>query len=250
MTSTLATTFAPTGKLRASINIGNPVLARAEGDSAAGVSIDIARELGKRLGVETELVVFKTAADSVQALETGRADVGFFAIDPKRGEQIAFTAPYVLIEGAYLVRQESSITSNDEVDKPEHRVVVGQGSAYDLFLSRSLKHARIERTDLSEAVVKTFLETDADVAAGVKQQLQADSADQPGLRMLPGRFMEIRQAMGTPKRYGDEAAGFLRQFVEDIKSRGFVRAALDRHGIEGAAIAPAANPAKDPLDQA
>ncbi len=248
--TTMASMMAPSGVLRVSINTGNPILARADGDSATGVSVDLGRELGTRLGVPTELVVFKTAAESVQALESGQADVGFFAIDPKRGERIAFTAPYVLIEGAYLVRQDSPITMNEQVDATSNRVVVGSGSAYDLFLSRNLKHAQIERASSSQTVVSTFLETNADVAAGVKQQLQADSANHPELRLLPGRFMVIRQAMGLPKKQGEQAAGFLRQFVEAMKSSGFVQLALARHGIEGATVAPAEDPSLDPLSAA
>jgi len=246
----LATAFAPGGVLRASINTGNPVLAHADGDSATGVSVDLANELGKRLGLAIKLVVFKTAAESVQALESGQADIGFFAIDPKRGEQVAFTAPYVLIEGCYLVPVDSPITSNDQVDDASHRVVVSQGSAYDLFLSRNLTQARIERCAFTQTVVSTFLETGADVAAGVKQQLLADMQEQPNLRMLPGRFMVIRQAMGLPKRSGQQAADYLRVFVEEMKQTGFVQQALVRHGIEGDLVAPAADPNQDPLSTA
>ncbi|UOD51142.1 ABC transporter substrate-binding protein [Orrella daihaiensis] len=247
MSDALAKIFAPHGSLRVSINTGNPILARSDGGSAAGVSVDLSRELGARLGVPTELVVFQTAADSVQALECGKADVGFFAIDPKRGEQIAFSAPYVLIEGAYLVRQDSPLQANEEVDRDEHRIIVGKGSAYDLFLSRNIKHAQIERASSSQTVVSTFLETNADVAAGVKQQLESDIVARPELRLLPGRFMVIRQAMGVPKQYGESAASFLRQFVEQMKSSGFVQTALERHGIKGAGVAPAADPHRDPL---
>lgn len=248
MASTDANILAPQGILRVSINVGNPILARSEGESAAGVSVDLGHELGNRLGVPTELVVFKTAAESVQAIESGQADVGFFAVDPKRGEQIAFTSPYVLIEGAYLVRHDSPLRANEEVDAPGHRVVVGNGSAYDLFLSRHLKHAQIVRASSSQTVVSTFTEMHAEVAAGVKQQLQADSANRTDLRLLPGRFMVIRQAMGVPKRYGNQASDLLRQFVEDMKASGFVQNALQRHGIEGASVAPAADPKSDPLE--
>lgn len=249
MSDSLASLLAPNGVLRVSINTGNPILARVDGDSAAGVSVDLGRELARQLGVQTELVVFPKAAESVQALESGKADVGFFAIDPKRGEQIAFSAPYVLIEGAYLVRQNSPLLANEDVDAQSHRVVVGQGSAYDLFLSRNLKQAQIERASSSQTVVSTFLQTNADVAAGVKQQLQADSAGRADLRLLPGHFMVIRQAMGVPKHYGEQAARFLRQFVEDMKASGFVQAGLDRHKVEGASVAPSANPSQDPLSQ-
>src|SRR5690606_5895683 len=122
--------------LRASINLGNPILAGRDPASGAarGVSVDLARAFAERLGVEVELLVFDTAAASVEAVSQERADIGFFAVDPRRGEHIAFTAPYVLIEGAYLVRADAPLAANEEVDRPQHRVVVGQGSAYDLYL--------------------------------------------------------------------------------------------------------------------
>ena len=125
--------FTPTGRLRASINLGNPILAGKDPASGApqGVSIDLARAFAQRLGVELELVVFDTAGKSVDAVAAEQADIGFFAIDPKRGEHIRFTAPYVLIEGCYLVRADSPLQSNEEVDRPGTRVVVGRGSAYD-----------------------------------------------------------------------------------------------------------------------
>jgi polar amino acid transport system substrate-binding protein len=247
MSHALAPLFAPTGTLRASINIGNAVLARAEGDSAAGVSVDMANELAKCLGLPIELLVFKTAAESVAAVESSAADIGFFAVDPKRGEHIAFTSPYVLIEGAYLVRQDSPIEQNEDVDVAGHRVMVGQGSAYDLYLTRNLAHATIVRAASSQTVVADYLQSDVEVAAGVKQQLQADSQAHPGLRLLPGRFMQIRQAMGMAKARDAQAVLFLRQFVEDLKRAGFIGQALARHGIEGAGVAPAADPKIDPL---
>ena len=235
------TALTPTGKLRASINLGNPILANKHPETGGprGVSIDLAAEFAKRLGVELELVVFDTAGQSVQALSEERADFGFFAVDPLRGETIAFTAPYVLIEGFYLVRQDSTINTHDDVDQPAIRVVVGKGSAYDLFLTRELKAAQIVRAPTSQAVVQTFLEQNLEVAAGVKQQLEADARKTPGLRLLDKRFMVIRQAMGTPKSRGDAAAAVLGQFVEEMKASGFVSDALQRHGIVGAAVAPA-----------
>jgi len=247
MTDSLKNSFAPTGPLRASINTGNPILARAQGASAAGVSIDMATRLAASLGVDLELVVFDTAAKSVNAVESGAADIGFFAVDPKRGEQIAFTSPYVLIEGAYLVRQNSPIQSNDEVDATGNRVIVGQGSAYDLFLSRNIKNAEIVRVQSSQAVVQNFLDLGAEVAAGVRQQLVADSQSRSDLRLLDGRFMVIRQAMGIPKDRGAEAAQYLREFVERAKREGFVKDALARHNISGAGVAPSADPSIDPL---
>jgi polar amino acid transport system substrate-binding protein len=238
-TSALASQAAPGGRLRVSINVGNPILARREGEGAAGVSVDLAREFAQRLGVEVELLVFATAAESVDAVRQQQADLGFFAIDPKRGEGIAFTAAYVLIEGAYLVKDASSLRANEEVDRAGTRVVVGQGSAYDLYLSRELKNAEILRATSSPAVVDHFLQTGAEVAAGVKQQLELDSARLGGLRLLPGRFMVIQQAMGVPKER-EAVAVALRAFVEEVKASGFVAGALARHGIQGASVAPAA----------
>jgi polar amino acid transport system substrate-binding protein len=232
--------FTPTGKLRASINLGNPILANRGADGQPfGVSIDLAREFARQLGVELELVVFETAGQSVDAVTSEQADIGFFAIDPLRGAGIAFTAPYVLIEGAYLVRAESPIQDNAEVDRPGVRVTVGKGSAYDLYLTRELKAAQIVRAASSQAVVDTFVAQRLDVAAGVRQQLESDAKRHAGLRPLPGRFMVIQQAMGLPKGRGDAAAAALRAFVEAMKSQGFVADAMKRHGIKGASVAPA-----------
>jgi polar amino acid transport system substrate-binding protein len=233
--------FTPTGRLRASINLGNPILAGrdpATGE-ARGVSVDLARAFAQRLGVALELVVFDTAGKSVEAVAAEQADIGFFAIDPQRGEHIRFTAPYVLIEGCYLVRADSPLQANAEVDRAGQRVVVGKGSAYDLFLSRELKHAQIVHAPSSPAVVQHFVDSGAEVAAGVKQQLEQDAQRLGGLRLLPGRFMVIRQAMGCPRGRGEAAAAALAAFVEEMKASGFVAQALARHGIAGASVAPA-----------
>lgn len=237
---TLLDAFAPTGVLRASINLGNPVLAhRKDGGGAGGVSVDLATALAGQLGVPLELVVVETAGKSVDVLTSGQADIGFFAIDPKRGATIAFTPPYVLIEGYYLVRDASPVRHNADVDQPGRRVVVGQGSAYDLYLTRELQHAEIVRAPSSQTVVRTFLDGGLDVAAGVKQQLQADTAGMSGLRLLDERFMVIRQAMGVNRACGEAAAAYLSAFVEAMKASGKVAQALQRHGIAGANVAPA-----------
>lgn len=232
--------FAPQGRLRASINVGNPILANLGPDGLPfGVSVDLAREFARRLNVELELKVFDSAGQSVAAVTQEDADIGFFAVDPLRGEGISFTAPYVLIEGAYLVRDASPLRDNAEVDQPGICVAVGKGSAYDLFLTRELKSATIYRALTSPAVVDTFLEQGLEVAAGVKQQLQADALRVPGLRILPGRFMVIQQAMGVPRSRGDAATSALRRFVEEMKASGFVQQALERHHIQGASVAKA-----------
>jgi polar amino acid transport system substrate-binding protein len=234
--------FAPTGILRAAINLGNPILANRDPVTGepVGVSIDLARAFAQRLGVPIELAIFDAAGKSVDAVTQERADIGFFAVDPLRGAGIAFTAPYVLIEGCYLVPEASDIRHNEDVDRLGHTVVVGQGSAYDLYLSRELQQARIVRAPTSPSVVDTFKAVRADVAAGVKQQLETDAHRLGGLRLLDGRFMVIRQAMGTPKGRGDEVAAILTAFVETMKATGFVAEALARHGIEGASVAPGA----------
>lgn len=235
----LLSTLAPRGHLRAAINVGNPILARlTESGRPEGVSIDLAQRLAQQLGLELELVVLDAAGKSVDTVTQDEADFGFFAIDPVRGAGIAFTAPYVLIEGAYLVRHDSPLQDNAEVDRAGQSVMVGQGSAYDLYLTRELKNATIMRAPTSPAVVANFMEQGADVAAGVKQQLQADAQCIAGLRLLPGRFMVIQQAMGLPKSRGVQAAQFLSDFVQEAKASGFVAQALSRHGIQGASVAP------------
>lgn len=235
----LAAEAAPTGVLRLSINVGNPILARPAGEGAAGVSVDLGRAFAQRLGVDVQLRVVGTANESVELVRNRQADLGFFAIDPKRSAGIAFTAPYVLIEGAYLVRSDSPLQDNAEVDRPGTRVVVGQGSAYDLFLSRELRHASIERAPSSPAVVEHFLQTGAEVAAGVRQQIEAEAQRLGGLRLLPGRFMVIQQATGVPDDRSATAAA-LRAFIEEMKASGAVADALARHGVQGAGVAPPA----------
>ncbi|MFB9127889.1 ABC transporter substrate-binding protein [Paraburkholderia dipogonis] len=237
--ASMAAVFAPSGTLRASINLGNPVLAALDPATGqpVGVSVDLATEFAKRLGVPLQLVAVKSAGASVENVEQGKADIGFFAVDPKRGQEIAFTKPYVLIEGFYLVRDGSPITTNEQVDQTGVTVAVGKGSAYDLFLTRELHHATLVRIPTSPAVVQGFLDQHLDVAAGVKQQLEKDAAGENGLRILDQRFMVIRQAMGVPKAKGDDAAAYLSKFVDDMKASGFVAASLARHQIAGAVVA-------------
>jgi polar amino acid transport system substrate-binding protein len=239
--STVRSDLAPTGTLRAAINFGNPILATKDSSTGEprGVSVDLSRELARRLGVPVQFVTYDAAGKVVEGLKSGAWDVAYVAIDPARAVDISYTAAYVVIEGAYLVTQNSPIRSNEEVDRQGVRVVVGAGSAYDLFLSRNLKQATIVRAPTSPAVTDMFVAQKLDVAAGVKQQLEADARRIPGLRLLEGRFMVINQAMGTPK--GREAgAKYLREFVEEMKASGFVAQALERHRIEGASVAPRA----------
>lgn len=239
--ASMAAVFAPSGTLRASINLGNPVLANLDPQTGepVGISVDLATELAKRLGVPLQLVAVKSAGASVENIEQDKADVGFFAVDPKRGQEISFTKPYVLIEGFYAVREDSPITRNEQVDQTGTSVAVGKDSAYDLFLTRELHNATIVRIPTSPAVVQGFLDQHLDVAAGVKQQLEKDAAKAGGLRILDQRFMVIRQAMGVPKAKGDAAAAYLSSFIEEMKSTGVVAASMQRHHIEGAEVAKA-----------
>lgn len=240
--SDLRLEFAPTGRLRAALNLGNPVLAqsRTATEKPAGVTIDLAREFARGLGVEVEFLCFDTAAESVAAVAGRSADLGFMAIDPKRAQGIHFTAPYVLIEGAYIVPAASPIRRNDEVDRSGHQVVVGNGSAYDLFLTRHLQQAAIVRVPRSEQVVETMLRDGITVGAGVRQQLEAAAKRTEGVRLLDGSFMVIRQACAMPADRSAEARAHLDAFVEQMKASGFVAQALARHGIEGAIVAPPA----------
>lgn len=242
ITTDMVAAFTPAGRLRAAINVGNPILARIDSltNEPAGVSVDLAREFARRLGVDIELTVFQAAGKSVEAVTDDQLDVGFFAIDPLRGAGIAFTAPYVLIEGCYLVRDAAPLRHNADVDQPGNRVVVAGGSTYDLYLTRELKHAQLVRVPTSAAVADAFVEQRLEVAAGIKQQLEADARRLPGHRLLDECFMVIQQAMGCPRRRGEVAQAVLSEFVEDMKRSGWVAAALQRHRIEGVSVAPAA----------
>ena len=230
--------LAPTARLRAAINFGNPILAlRDAAGQPSGLSVDLARELGKRLGVPVELVTFTSAGRVVEAVKNSEVDIAFVAIDPVRGADMLQTPPYVIIEGAYLVKNDSPIRRNEEVDRPGNRIVVGNGSAYDLYLTRELKAAKLVKAPTSPAVTDVFMAQGMEVAAGVKQQLQADARRLPGLRLLDGRFMVIQQAMGLPKGR-DAGARYVSAFVEEMKASGFVDASLKRHRVEGALVAP------------
>jgi polar amino acid transport system substrate-binding protein len=230
--------LAPTGKLRAAINFGNPVLASkdpATGE-ARGVSVDLSRELAKRLGVPLEIVPFTAAGKVVEAARSGAWDIAFVAIDPLRAVDMIQSPAYVVIEGAYLVPAESPIRSMAEVDREGVRIVVGKGSAYDLFLTREIKRAMLVRAPTSPEVVSTMLSQNLEVAAGVRQQLEADAKRTAGVRMLPGRFMTINQAMAVP-RGRDAGAAYIHDFIEEMKATGFVAQSLARHNVEGAAVA-------------
>ncbi|MFC4857589.1 transporter substrate-binding domain-containing protein [Actinophytocola glycyrrhizae] len=228
--------LAPTGVLRASINLGNPVLAQGSPDAPSGVTVDIARELGTRLGVPVELVAFDAARKSFEAMTSGRADICFLAIEQKRAEQVAFTAPYVLIEGVYAVRADSAVTTPDGMDRPGVRIGVNKGSAYDLYLTRTLRHATLVR---GEDGITAFRDQGLDAVAGVRQPLTQYVAGHPELRLVEPRFMEIRQALGTTRDRSPETVRYLSEAIEELKASGFVAAALRRAGQADDLVAPA-----------
>ena len=236
--ATAVSDLAPTGKLRAAINFGNPVLAGRDAVTAepCGISVDLAQEFARRLGVAIEFVPFDGAGKVVAAIASKAWDVCFLAIDPLRTADITFTAPYAVIEGVYLVPDASPVRNNAEVDRPGTRVGVILGSAYDLFLTRELKHATIARAEASDAVMDLWVAGKLDAIAGVKPQLEDNARRFPGLRMLAGRFMEINQAMGM-RRGGEAGASYLRDFIAEMKSGGFVARAFASNRITGASIA-------------
>ncbi|MEA3023471.1 MAG: polar amino acid transport system substrate-binding protein [Alphaproteobacteria bacterium] len=230
--------LAPTGTLRAGINLGNMVLAQTDEKSGEpkGITVDLARELGRRLGVPVELVRFDAAGKTFEGLKAGALDVVFLAIEPVRAAEVAFTAPYVIIEGVYLVPKDSALKTVGDVDRAGVRVGVNKGSAYDLFLTRTLKAAQLVRGDSG---IDLFVNDKLDAAAGVKQPLVEYAKTNPAVRVMDGRFMEIQQAMGTPVGR-DAGAKYLRQFVEEMKASGFVADALKRSNQPDAAVAPPA----------
>ena len=219
--------IAPTGVLRASINLGNPVLARGTASDPAGVTVDLAREVGRRLGVPVELVCFTAARDSFAALTDGRADLGFLAIEPARATQVAFTDPYVVIEGVYCVPASSPIDAPADVDRPGVRIGVKEGSAYDLFLTRTLSRATLVR---GAEGVDVFADQDLEVGAGIRQPVTSYVADRDGLRVLESAFMQIRQACAVPLDRPAEDVAWLSALVAELSENGFVAEALAATG--------------------
>jgi polar amino acid transport system substrate-binding protein len=234
--------LAPGGTLRAAINLGNSVLAQKDPATGQpkGITPDLARELGRRLGVPVELVTCEAAGKVFEAVNSGNLDIAFLAIEPVRAAEIEFTAPYVIIEGTYMVPADSPLKTIADVDRPGVRIAVGVGSAYDLYLTRTIKNATVVRAAAGggRAMIDLFINDKLEAAAGVRQPLDAYAAANPNVRVMDGRFMEIQQAMGTPK--GRLAgARYLRAFVEDMKASGFVAEAIKRNN-QSATVAPRA----------
>ncbi len=231
--------LAPTGTLRAAINLGNPVLAQPGTDPRGpkGVSVHLARELARRLDLPLAMTTFDAAGKAFQALQAGEVDIAFLANEPARAAEVAFTAPYVLIEGTYVVRTASPFTSIEEFDRPGLRIAVGRNAAYDLFLSRTLKHAELVRAATSAAALDMFYDEGLDAGAGVRQPLREFAEAKPGLRVIDGHFQIIRQSMCTAKQR-PMALALIAAFIEDAKANGSVARGLRDSGQDAGLVAP------------
>lgn len=226
-TAQVVAALAPTGVLRAVVNLGNPVLAQGTPDTPVGVTVDLARELAARLGVDVGLTCVDAARHSFAAVAEGSADLGFLAVEPARAEQVAFTEPYALIEGVFAVPAASPVRTAHDVDRPGVRVGVKEGSAYDLFLTRTLARAEVVRGVDGTAV---FEAEGLDVAAGIRQPVTRWAAGRGDVRVVEPRFTEIRQAVATGRDRDPDAVAWLAAVVEELTADGFVAAALARSG--------------------
>jgi polar amino acid transport system substrate-binding protein len=223
--------------LNVAINYGNPILASRDVKGLpAGVSVDLARRVADSLSLACQFVTFDSAKDASAAVGAGTCDIGFFAADPARAEKITFTLPYLAIQGSYLVREDSPYLCNEDVDQRGVLIGVGSGSAYDLFLTRNIRHATLVRESTSPEVVNTFIRLDLDVAAGVRTQLEADAARVGGLRLIEPCFMQIQQAIGVHQSLDAAWIQSLDSFIAHAIEDGFIAEALERHGIHGAVV--------------
>lgn len=223
----------PTGKLRAGINFGNTVLVKKDSNGdPAGIAVDLATELARRLGVPLELIIYEAAGRMAAGAEAGAWDVAFLAADPDRANQIIFTAPYLEIDTTYLVPAGSPLRTIADVDREGIRVAASEKSAYDLFLTRNLKHARLVRAPNPSSSVELFFKEKLNALAGIRPMLLDVARNHPGSRVLDGRFTTVQQAVGTPLGR-NAAATYLAQFVEDIKASGFVKKTIQKNGVAG-----------------
>lgn len=239
----LASALAPTGRLRAAINLSNFLLVSgrsADGDPQ-GVSPDMARAVAERLGVAVHYLPYATPGEVTDAAADEAWDIALIGAEPKRAEKIAFTAAYAEIECTYLVPAGSPIRSIDDVDRAGMRIAVSARSAYDLWLERNIKHAELVRAAGLNASFELFVTEKLDALAGLRPRLLTDVEKLPGARVLDGKFSAVQQAVGTPRSRGEAAAAFLSEFVEHAKSSGFVASLIDRHGMTGRlSVAPPA----------
>ena len=229
--------LAPTGKLRVGLNMSNFLLTATDAATGRpkGLAADMGMELGRRLGVPVELVPFPNPGAVADAAKTGVWDVGFIGAEPQRATEIDFTAAYVEIEATYLVPPGSPITAIPDVDRPGIRIAISDRSAYDLYLTRHLKHAELIRAR-GDDVFKRFLSDKLDAMAGLRPGLVKNQEKLPGSRILDGNFTAVQQAAGAPK--GRPAgAKYLREFIEDAKASGLVAKLIEKNNVRGLTVA-------------
>jgi len=231
--------LAPNGVLRAGINLSNFLLVtgRAANGDPQGIAPDMAGEIAARLGVPVKLIPYESPGKLADAVADW--DVGLIGAEPARAEQITFTVAYLEIEATYLVPAGSNIRSIEEVDRKGVRIAVAARSAYDLYLSRSLKNAELVRANGLDGSYELFVREKLDALAGLRPRLTQDVEKLPGARILDGRFTAVQQAVGTPKARA-ASAGFLAAFIEEAKTSGLVARLIDRHGVKGVNVAPSA----------
>jgi polar amino acid transport system substrate-binding protein len=233
--------LAPTGVLRAGINVQNFLLVTGKTDAGdpVGVAPDMAAEIARRLGVPLKLVPFKSPGDLADAAETDAWDIGLIGAEPQRAEKISFTPAYVEIEATYLVPAGSSLKTLADVDKAGVRIAVMGRAAYGLWLERNIKHAELVRSDSLASAAEMFVRDKLDALAGLRPALISDAAKVPDGRILDGRFMAVQQAIGTQRRNAGGAA-FLTSFVAEAKASGFVASLIEKHKVRGLSVAPPA----------
>lgn len=228
----------PTGKLRVGINYGNFLLVTRHSDSEyTGIAVDLGQELGRRLNVPVDLVPFATAGKLADAVKAGAWDVAFLGNEPQRAGDIAFSPAYLEIEATYLVPAGSKIRAIEDVDREGVRIATAVNSAYDLYLSRTLKHATLVRANAIQGSYEVFVKDKLEVLSGLRPRLVTDAETLPGSRVLDGRFTSVQQSVGTPQGR-PAAAGYLSEFAKDIKTSGFVAQAISRHAVRGVTVAP------------
>ena len=227
------------GKLRVGINFGNPLLTRRD-PNPGGIAVDLARELARRLNVPLEIVSCESAGELADSASKGTWEVGFLGAEPQRANEISFTAPYVHIEATYLVPPDSPFNAVSDVDRAGVRIAISEKSAYDLYLSRNLKHATLVRARGGDGAFKLFVSEKLDALAGLKPVLVKDHDKLSGSRLLDGYFSVVQQAAGTPKGH-DAGARYLSEFIEDVKASGLVAKVMEQNGIRGVSVAPAAS---------
>ena len=230
--------IAPTGMLRVGINLGNFLLTKKDPNSgeAGGIAVDLGRELGRRLGVPVEIIGYPTPGELADAATFGAWDVGFLGAEPQRAKEIDFTPAYVEIEATYLVPPGSQLREIADVDREGARIAVPEKSAYELYLTRTLKHAQLIRTKGGDAAFKLFVEEKLEALAGLRPRLVKDHDQLPGSRIIYGRFTAVQQAIGIPT---GRLVGlkYLREFVEDIKASGLVARTIEKNRVRGLTVA-------------